>query len=61
MHGQVLLLVARFQVEAVLRDQPEQAEAAGVAGLGVFAGWLSIVMTAYGVWYVVKKSRTIIV
>jgi len=43
------------------RMMPEQAAALGVAGLGVFAGWLSLVLTAYGIWYVVKKSRTIIV
>ncbi|TDU80984.1 hypothetical protein EI77_00286 [Prosthecobacter fusiformis] len=43
------------------RMLPEQAAALGVAGLGSFAGWLSIVMTAYGVWYIFKKSRTIIV
>lgn len=40
---------------------PEQAADLGVAELGMFAGLLSIVLTAYGVWYVVKKSRTIIV
>jgi len=43
------------------RMLPEQAESLGVSGLGIFAGWLSLVMTAYGVWYVFKKSRTIIV
>lgn len=43
------------------RMLPEQAASLGVAGLGLFAGWLSIVMAAYGIWYVVKKSRSIIV
>lgn len=43
------------------RMLPEQAAALGVEGLGLFAGWLSILMTAYGIWYVVKKSRSIIV
>ncbi len=40
---------------------PERAEALGVAWLGLFAGWLSLVLTAYGVWYIVRKSRTIII
>ena len=37
---------------------PEKAEAMGVA---LFAGWLSLVLTGYGIWYVVKKSRRIII
>jgi uncharacterized membrane protein len=40
---------------------PERAEAMGVAGLGLFAGWLSLVLTGYGIWYIVKKSRRIII
>ncbi len=43
------------------RMVPEAAASLGVVGLGAFAGWLSIVMAAYGVWYVAKKMRTIIV
>lgn len=40
---------------------PERAESLGVAGLGVLAGWLSLVLIGYGAWYVFKKSRRIIV
>jgi hypothetical protein len=40
---------------------PEAAESLGVAYLGHFAGWSSIGLTLYGIWYWVKKSRTIII
>lgn len=40
---------------------PERAQSMGVAALGAFAGWLSIGLTAYGLWYLFVKSRTIIV
>ncbi len=40
---------------------PERAQALGVAGLGMFAGWLSLVMIGYGCWYIFKKSRKIII
>jgi hypothetical protein len=40
---------------------PETAASMGVAGLGMFAGWMSLVLVGYGIWYIVKKSRTIIV
>ena len=40
---------------------PERAAALGVAGWGLCAGWLSLGLTAYGVWYIVKKSRSIVV
>ena len=59
-----------FIVFAVLCDSgfwlwtrllPDVAAALGVAHLGLFAGWLSIGLTLYGLWYLLKKSRTIIV
>jgi uncharacterized membrane protein len=40
---------------------PEAAAAMGVAYLGMFAGWLSLVLTAYGIWYMIRKARTIII
>ncbi|HCN31045.1 MAG TPA: hypothetical protein DIT64_20480 [Verrucomicrobiales bacterium] len=40
---------------------PEKAAQLGVEGLGMLAGWLSLALTGYGVWYVVKKSRRIII
>jgi hypothetical protein len=40
---------------------PDRAELLGVAGWGVCAGWLSLVLTVYGLWYIIKKSRAIIV
>jgi len=40
---------------------PEDAIAAGAAPLKNYAGLLCIALLGYGVWYVVKKMRTIIV
>ncbi len=42
------------------RLAPEQAAAAGAAGLGAFAGWVALILIGYGFWYVFRKSRTII-
>ncbi len=42
------------------RLAPEQAASAGAAGLGVFAGWIALILIAYGLWYLLRKSRTII-
>ncbi len=43
------------------RLAPDQAEALGAAGLGMVAGWTSLLLIGYGVWYLIRKSRTIIV
>ena len=43
------------------RMLPEAAESLGVTYLGKFAGWTSIALLIYGLWYLFKKSRTIIV
>ncbi len=40
---------------------PEQAAALNATGLGMIAGWTSLILIGYGIWYIVKKSRTIIV
>ena len=40
---------------------PEDAARAGVSGLKNYAGLLCLTLLAYGVWYLVKKMRTIIV
>lgn len=42
------------------RLAPEQAAAAGASELGVFAGWVALILTGYGLWYWFRKSRTII-
>lgn len=42
------------------RLAPDQAEAAGAAGLGVVAGWTCLLLLGYGIWYLFRKSRTII-
>lgn len=39
----------------------EDAEHMGTARLGAFAGWVAIALTVYGVWYLVRKSRRIII
>lgn len=43
------------------RLAPDQAEALGAAGLEMVAGWTSLLLIGYGVWYLIRKSRTIIV
>jgi hypothetical protein len=43
------------------RLAPEAAARAGAAGLGMVAGWICLLLLAYGGWYLFKKSRTIIV
>lgn len=43
------------------RMLPEAAAELGVTFLGHFAGWISIGLTCYGIWYIVKKARTIII
>jgi TRAP-type C4-dicarboxylate transport system permease small subunit len=43
------------------RLAPERAEALGVSYFGVFAGWSTLALIAYGIWYGFRKSRSIIV
>ncbi len=43
------------------RFEREQAERMGVAGLGMFAGWIALGLLAYGFWYAARKCKTIIV
>lgn len=40
---------------------PEEAARAGASALKPYAGLLCLALVAYGVWYLVKKMRTIIV
>jgi hypothetical protein len=40
---------------------PEAAASMGVAYLGHFAGITSLVLLGYGIWYLVKKARTIVI
>jgi hypothetical protein len=40
---------------------PEQAEKLGAQGIGMVAGWTSLLLLGYGIWYLVRKSRSIIV
>lgn len=42
------------------RLAPDQAAAAGATGLGAVAGWTCLGLLSYGVWYLFRKSRTII-
>ena len=43
------------------RMLPEAAAELGVAYYGQFAGWSSIGLAIYGLWYLFRKSRTIII
>lgn len=40
---------------------PEDAARAGASALKPYAGLLCLALLGYGVWYLVKKMRTIIV
>lgn len=40
---------------------PEQVEALGIGYLGALAGWSTLALIAYGIWYGFRKSRSIIV
>ena len=40
---------------------PEEAARAGASALKPYAGLFCLALLAYGVWYLVKKMRTIIV
>jgi hypothetical protein len=43
------------------RLAPEKAVELGITHLGHIAGWTSLVLIAYSIWYLVKKSRQIII
>lgn len=43
------------------RLQPEKTAELGIRHLGFIAGWTTLALIAYGVWYLIKKSRSIIV
>jgi uncharacterized membrane protein len=43
------------------RLDPAAASRIGATSLGMFAGWIALALTAYGVWYVVRKSPKIII
>jgi len=40
---------------------PEKAADLGVTHLGMIAGWTSLALIAYSIWYFAKKSPKIIV
>jgi uncharacterized membrane protein len=64
-HFHVVFLVFAILCDAAfwlwLNYMPEEAASAGVTGLKNYAGLLCLALLAYGVWYIVKKMRTIIV
>jgi hypothetical protein len=43
------------------RLQPTVTAELGIGYLGAIAGWTSLCLIGYGVWYLAKKSRSIIV
>ncbi len=40
---------------------PDQAANVGAIGIGRFAGFLSIVLIGYGIWYIARKMKRIII
>lgn len=43
------------------RLAPEKAAELQITGIGQIAGWTSLVLIGYSIWYLVKKSRQIII
>ena len=43
------------------RLAPEKAAELQITGIGQVAGWTSLALIVYSVWYLVKKSRQIII
>ena len=43
------------------RLAPEKAQELGIAGIGQIAGWTSLILIGYSLWYLIRKSRQIIV
>ncbi|MFO1484290.1 MAG: hypothetical protein U1F71_13105 [Verrucomicrobiaceae bacterium] len=64
-HFHVVFLVFAILCDAGfwlwMQFMPEDAARAGAMGLKPYAGLLCLALFAYGVWYLVKKMRTIIV
>lgn len=64
-HFHIVFLVFAILCDAAfwlwMHFMPEEAAAAGAAPLKNYAGLLCLVLLAYGVWYLVRKMRTIIV
>ncbi len=64
-HFHVIFLVFAILCDAGLwlwiHLMPEDAARAGALVLKPYVGLLCLALLAYGVWYVVKKMRTIII
>lgn len=43
------------------RLAPEKAAELQITGIGQIAGWTSLLLITYSVWYLIKKSRQIII
>jgi hypothetical protein len=43
------------------RSNPETVALLGLEWLRIASGWLAVFIIAYGLWFVVRKARTIIV
>lgn len=43
------------------RANPETVSHLGLGWLRVASGWLAVAIIAYGLWFVIRKARTIIV
>jgi hypothetical protein len=43
------------------RTEIDSVERLNLAWLRFASGWLAVALIAYGIWFVVKKARTIIV
>ncbi|GEP44211.1 hypothetical protein [Brevifollis gellanilyticus] len=43
------------------RLAPEKAAELQITGIGQIAGWTSLLLIAYSAWYLIRKSRQIII
>ena len=57
----ILAVLCAFGFYAWTLWDSEAAKAMGVVGMGQISCGLGVVLFVYAVWFVVKKSRTIIV
>lgn len=57
----ILAVLCAFGFYAWTKMEADAAASMGVAGMGQGSGAIGVLLFFYGIWFVVKKSKTIIV
>jgi hypothetical protein len=57
----ILAVLCAFGFFAWTKMESEVAAKMGVLGMGLWSGVIGVLLLVYGIWFVVKKSKTIIV